>query len=97
METVRYENEEIELGTTIQVPFCNTLEAKRLAIIEMQSGLVPFDYAIIADYLEHSEDFRLADCFDGEDLESVRRDCLADLVFLEALEASATELEQWLH
>lgn len=97
METVQFEGEEIEIGAKAQMPFCDSFEAKKLALIEMQKGLVPFNPTMVADYIEHSDDFRLADCFSGEDLESIRRDCLADLVFLDALESSTPELEQWLH
>lgn len=83
METVRYEGEEVEVGATAQISFCETIEAKRLAVIEMQKGLTPFCRAVVLDYLEHCDEFHLSDCLSGTDLETARSEILSDLVFIE--------------
>ena len=85
METVLYENEEIELGATTQTPFCNTMEAKRLAIIEMQKGLTPYDEKVVLDYLEHCSEFRLSELFSGEELEEIRENIAVDLLVLKMI------------
>lgn len=85
MGIVNYEADEIELGTMSQVPFCESMEAKRLAIIEMQKGLAPVDNAVVLDYLEHCPEFRLSELFSDEELESIREDVEVDLLVLKII------------